>query len=115
VLGVLFGWIANWQIFSKFLILLGASSKAGHAAVVAAAIRRHPESYFRIRLKSGGYLLGHPILYSLDGEEPCLFLEKAAFRRARPDRRHSLPVQIDINGPGIIVVNFDEVLFIELV
>jgi len=82
--------------------------------VIAATIRRNPHNFFRIRLKDGGYVRGHPLLYSLDGEESCLFLEKAAYRRKRPDRRHNVPAEIAVNGPGVLLVNFDEVLFIEV-
>jgi len=115
VIGFLFGAVANSKWFSDLANKAGVSSKSGHAAVLVATIRAHPDCFLRFRFKGGGYVQGHPILYSLDGEECCIFVEKASYRRKRPDRRFKIPSQVDVDGPGILLLNFDDVQFVEVI
>jgi hypothetical protein len=113
-LGAMLGAIANLDVFARLAQRWRISAKTGQAAVIAATIRQHPDAYFRLRWKDGGYVVGHPILYSLDGEETALLLEKAAYRRKRASARAPQPPEIPVAGPGVLVVRFDDIQFIEI-
>jgi hypothetical protein len=114
LLGAILGAVANLDIFARLARRWQISAKTGQAAVIAATIRQHPDAYFRLRWKEGGYVVGHPVLYSLDGEETALLLENAAYRRKRASARAAQPPEIPVAGPGVLVVNFDDIQFIEI-
>ncbi len=113
-LGGLLGAIANLDVFARLARRWRISAKTGQAAVIAATIRQHPDAYFRLRWKEGGYVVGHPVLYSLDGAETALLLENAAYRRKRASPRAPQPTEIAVVGHGVLVVNFDDIQFIEI-
>ena len=89
----------NSKLLQNVLLAFGVTRKTGYSSVIADVICNNPDAFFKIRFKSGGYVIGHPEKYSLHGDEPHLFLAKAARRPARRDVNSEQPKAVDIAGP----------------
>lgn len=112
-LGWMFAALVNWSWLSNVLVRMRLTRKSGAHSVLADVIRSHPDSFFRLYLKGGGYVSGHPRRYSLDGKETMLFLDKAAIgKQSAEDGKWS---QRTVHGAGIVLLNFEEVGYVELV
>ena len=114
-LGAAFAMLGNAKWLSAFLLKIGITRKSSSRSIIADVIRSHPDSYFKFSFKSGGYVMGHPRCYSLDGEECMVFLEKAAIRSKRSDPAANAPARRIVGGPGVMLLNFDEVKYVELI
>jgi len=114
VLGIAFAMLGNAKWASTLFMRLGLTRKSNSKSVVADVIRTHPNSYFKFIFKSGGYIMGHPRCYSLDGDECVVFLEKAAIRTKRNSSGGPASARRMVGGPGVMLVNFDDVKYIEL-
>ena len=112
-LGVVAALIGNWSGLQSLLTERGLTKRSQHPAVLAAVIAAHQDCYMRFRFKTGGYIVGCPRLYSLQGEEAVIFLGKAAYRGVKPDSAGKL-TQHSVDGPGIMLLNFDDVKFVEV-
>lgn len=112
--GIILGVICNSKYASKLAIRFGMTSKSGHSALICAVLDEYPDAFFRFRFKDGGYIVGHPKFYSLDGTERSLMLEKVAIRKKRPDGGGPVPKQALATGPGVIIFDFDDVQYVEV-
>ena len=107
---------------SKLVSVLLYGSKASEeyreerysTSVLADVICTHPDCYLKFRLKSGGYVIGHPRKYSLHGKEECIFLDNAARRPPKPSAGGNQPPEVPIGGHGIILLKFDDVSAVEV-
>ena len=113
-LGALFAMLGNWRRLSVFLVRLGLTRKSSARSVIADVIRTHPDSFFRLYLKSGGYVVGHPRCYCLDGKESALFLERAAIGH-KGTQAGAKWQQRGAEGAGVMVLTFDDISYVELV
>lgn len=114
-LGAAFAMLGNAKWVSAILLRIGLTRKSSSKSVIADVIRSHPSSYFKFTFKSGGYVMGHPRSYSLDGDECVVFLEKAAIRTKRSEPGGETPARRMVSGPGIMLLNFDDVKYVELI
>ncbi|MFM2410876.1 MAG: hypothetical protein RL481_1704 [Pseudomonadota bacterium] len=115
IVGVLLAIVLNNGKIQKFLTARRITPKTGHASVLADVIASHPDAYFKIRFKSGGHVTGFPRKYSLDGGETMIFLSKAVRRPPKSPNGDKQPPEYEIQGPGILMTNFDDVTCIEVV
>ena len=113
LLAVIAALILNSDVVSRFLITHGLTRKSSNRSVLADVVAAHRDCFMKVRFKSGGYVIGHPRRYSLDGEENALFLDKAA-RRPPKEAGLAQPLEYEIEGPGVLLVNFDDILVIEV-
>jgi hypothetical protein len=102
----------NW--IQNFLNQNRVTPKTAHGSVLADIIANYPDAFFKVRFKSGGHVTGFPRKYPLDGEENMIFLTKALRRPSRVTQEQKQPPEYEINGPGILLVNFDDVSCIEV-
>ncbi|MBN8832480.1 MAG: hypothetical protein J0G94_18110 [Sphingomonadales bacterium] len=105
--------ILNSDKVSYYLIKAGLTRRSSHVSVIADVIAAHPDCFMKFRYKSGGYVIGHPRRYSLDGGESAIFLSKAA-RRPPKSPCTPQPPEKAIEGPGVLLVNFDDILAVEI-
>jgi len=112
--GALLAFVGNAGRVQRFLIKQGLTRKTAHGSVLADVIATYPDAYLKVRFKGGGYVIGHPRKYSLMGDEHYLFLEKAARRPPRPNDSAPQPPEAAIDGPGILLLSFDEVACVEV-
>ena len=111
-LGALFAALGNWRWLSALLVRLRVTRRSSAHSVLADVIRTHPDSFFRVYFKNGNYVVGHPRCYSLDGEETMLFMDRAAVSgRTGTGKTTQRPV----TGAGIVLLNFEDVSYVELV
>jgi hypothetical protein len=110
-LGALFAVIGNSRWISDLLRRSRLTRKTGAGSVVAAVLAKYPDGFLRVYLKNGGYVVGHPLCYSLDGKDNALFLERAAIGVKKAGSEWSQrPADL-----GVMLLSFDEVSFVELV
>jgi hypothetical protein len=102
------GWLQN------LMVRAGITNKTSHSSVLADVICSYPDCYLKFRFKSGGYVIGHPRKFSLDGKDDCIFLENAARRPARPMPGATQPPEQPVVGPGILLLGFDDVSAVEV-
>lgn len=102
------GWLQN------LMIRAGITNKTSHSSVLADVICSHPDCYLKFRFKSGGYVIGHPRKFSLDGKDDCIFLDNAARRPARPMPGANQPPEQPVAGHGILLLGFDDVSAVEV-
>lgn len=103
---------ANSATLSKFIRRAGVTRRGHQPAIITATIAEHPDAFLKFRFKSGGYVVGHPKFYSLHGEECCIFLCKAA-RRAPKGTNKKQPAEYAVEH-GILLLNFDDILCVEV-
>jgi len=113
VLGMLIALMSNSKRLSRLLRSWGLTRKSNANSILADVIREHPDRYFRVRFKDGGYVIGHPRVYSLDGEQAMLFLADAAVR-PRGAAGQPMPVERELPD-GVMLLGFDEIRYVELV
>lgn len=105
---------ANSRKIAGAALRLGFTLRGHQPSVLAAVIAEHPSAFFKVRFKSGGHVTGHPRLYSLQGDECCLYLEKARRRAPRKNDTSPQPPEYAVDN-GVLLVNFDDILCVELV
>ena len=115
LIGAACAWLCNAPWISQALVRLRLTRKSNSKSVLADIVRSHPNSYFKFKLKTGGYVVGHPRCYSLSGDENMIFLEKAAVRGPRVQQGGAGPKEREIAGDGILFLNFEDVSYVELV
>ncbi len=121
-LGFVLACVGNVQKIETALFKFGIGRKTGSNSLIADVICLNPDVYFRIWFKSGEYVVGHPIRYSLDGDENAIFLEKALHRPAVVseavgwNRKSVLrtPKERTIDGPGVLIISYDDIRWIEV-
>jgi hypothetical protein len=113
IIGIGLAAALNLKAVDAFFLRCGLTRKTGHESVLSDVIRTNSTAFWKVRFKSGGYVIGHPRRYSLDGDEEMLFLCKAARRPARIGDKPQQP-EYEIEGPGVLIVKFDDVAVIEL-
>ena len=114
ILGIVAGLLGNWRPLQSWLIRGQLTRRNQDSSVLASLIHQQPDAFFKFRFKSGGYVIGHPKLYSLSGEEQVIFLDKAARRPAKPSSDKPQPPEYAVEGAGIVLVNFDDVQCVEV-
>lgn len=110
---ILLAFALDSKIVSDLLIKSRLTRKTSSKSVVADVIRTHPDCFMKFRFKGGGYVVGHPRRYCLDGSESVIFLEKAARRPAKQGTQAQRPLE-DIGGPGVLILNFDDISLVEV-
>jgi len=103
---------ANSRTISGWIRDAGITRRGHQPAIITATIAEYPDAFLKFRFKSGGYVIGHPRFYSLHGEECCIFLCKAA-RRAPKAASGGQPAEYSVEH-GILLLNFDDVLCVEV-
>jgi hypothetical protein len=107
-------YILNKSWLQNRLIKLGITNKTSYSSVLADVICSYPDCYLKFRMKSGGYVIGHPRKFSLDGKEDCIFLDNAARRPPRPNPGANQPPEAAIEGHGVLILSFDDVSAVEV-
>lgn len=114
VIGGAAGALANFRPIQHLMIRGGLTRRTQDSSVLASVIASNSDAYMKFRFKSGGYVIGHPRLYSLSGDDTVIFLAKAARRPAKAAAGQPQPAEYSVEGPGILLLNFDEVLCVEV-
>jgi hypothetical protein len=114
LIGGVFAAACNSKTISRGLLSIGLTRKSNSRSVLADVIRSHPDCFLKFNFKEGGYVLGHPLYYSLDGEECIIFLEKAAIRPKASETKGKASARRVVQGPGVMLMNFDSVQHVEL-
>ena len=105
--------ILNIGCVANFLRKYGLTDRESSQSIIAQVICSNPHKYMKIRFRSGGYILGYPMYFSKDGNQDCLYLIKASRRPPRVGVETQAP-QYEVDGPGILIVNFDDIQSIEI-
>jgi hypothetical protein len=114
VVAALAAFFFNKSWLQNALVSAGITNKTSYSSVLADVICSYPDCYLKFRLKSGGYVIGHPRKYSLHGKEDCIFLDNAARRPARPAPGIAQPPEVPVEGRGILLLKFDDVAVVEV-
>jgi hypothetical protein len=114
VIAVVAAFFFNKGWLQSALVSAGITNKTSYSSVLADVICSYPDCYLKFRLKSGGYVIGHPRKFSLHGKEDCIFLENAARRPPRPAPGANQPAEVPIDGQGILILKFDDVSVVEV-
>jgi hypothetical protein len=114
VIGGVTGALANWRPVHYLMIRGRLTRRTQDSSVLASVIASNSDAYMKFRFKSGGYVIGHPRLYSLSGDETAIFLANAARRPAKAAAGQPQPAEYPVEGPGILLLDFDDVLCVEV-
>ena len=106
--------IGNTGRVQKIFRTMGWTKKTSYSSVLADVICSHPDAFLKVRFKSGGYIIGHPRKYSMHGKEEVLFIADAARRPARRGSDVPQPLERSVDGPGILLLKFDDVSYVEV-
>jgi hypothetical protein len=115
LIGVFLSLVLSSSFIQGYLIKLKFTVKTRHGSVISDVIKNNPDAYFKIRFNNGGYVIGHPRKYSLHGDEQYLFLGNALRRPKRKSEADSQPPARQIDGPGVLILNFDNVECVEVI
>lgn len=108
-LGLVFAAVQNHGLFYRAIVKFGISKRTGAIDVWHQVFSRGESSWVRLRFKNGDVLIGWPKYFSEDTEKTALFLAKAVWHFVSP----SGFVEEEIDGPGVLMTNFDDVIAIE--
>jgi hypothetical protein len=114
VIAVIAAFAFNRAWLQNALVRTGITNKTSYSSVLADVICSYPDCYLKFRLKSGGYVIGHPRKFSLDGKQECIFLDNAARRPPRPASGVDQPAEVPVSGHGLLLLNFDDVSVVEV-
>lgn len=114
VCAVLVAHILNRNWIQSKLVKIGITNKTSYSSVLSDVICSYPDAFMKFRLKSGGYIIGHPRKYSLHGKECVIFLDQAARRPARRATGLPQPPEVAIAGQGVLLLDFSDVECVEV-
>lgn len=113
LIAIVFASLANSNKLQKVLLEVGVTNVSGHGSVLTDVIKNNPDSFFKVILKDGTQIIGHPSRYSLFGDENFLFLRKSAYRSKSQNAYRAARVK-EVDGPGVLLLGFQDILFVEV-